>query len=347
MNRLAHSAEIAVIELAGDVYIFDRARVTIWREGRLEATVPAPRVSWSAGAAIDSPEGGAWVVGIAGGKLWRVTPAGAVESVADRWHLDDAAILSIDSTKDALVFGLANGVAVVSDHAHVVIYAGGEARHVAAAKGRIAIARANSVDVVDLVLRRQVSFPIAGATSIGFLDPSGPHPRLAVARASQIYIEEGGSLRPMSIPSRSRQLLVTGDRLWIITRDGLYSLTASGTRERIATAVAPTSRLHSSQAGAVWLSSDGAAAKFEIGSSRGAEWDRVVAPVFARGCGGCHGPRGVAGLDLSTPDGWAANQSRVETVLMMRRMPPQGHEISDDDRSLLLRSTSHASGFGL
>jgi mono/diheme cytochrome c family protein len=63
-------------------------------------------------------------------------------------------------------------------------------------------------------------------------------------------------------------------------------------------------------------------------------WDSAIQPIFARSCATCHLPGGVSGTDLSTSSAWNSERANIhDRVVVHHTMPPQGHPLSDLDRT--------------
>jgi hypothetical protein len=340
---LATAGEVGVVTLDGIVFVFDRSKVSVVRGGQIIGHADAPRgngpQSWDAAAAIPAPDGGSWAVGISGGTLWRVTSSGDVEPVAARLGLGKAHTLSIAGDGTTFAIGLVGGVAIARDAFHVMRFTGPDTPFIAIARDRIAVGHAASVEVFDLGRGSRVSYSIDHVSSVAFLDPTSDHARLVVTVSGGAYVETGTELRRASTPPGLRQLVVSGSRIWMLARDGLFSFEEQAPL-RVAAEVNADSRIYSAVAGDVWLTRPHKAglARYSLDATADhASWQSVVAPAFQRTCAKCHLPGGEADLDLSTPSAWLDRTDSIRHALETRSMPPAGIEIPDADREILVR----------
>jgi mono/diheme cytochrome c family protein len=343
-------------------------RALVLRGGTLAATIPAPH-RWRAGATIAALDGeGAWAVGVDdSGRLYRITLAGDLEDITDRFRISGIRAVAAGGT--TTVFGLPDGVAVTGDGLHELRaeLAGPEA--LAASKGRIALTGAQGVVVWDLDRQRAQTYPVhARAVALA----GG---RLAVAEADRVLVEEGhaadrspgdraapaaadrshadrspadrGAARTLhALPLAATQLAAAGSRLWILA-DGLYALDGESL-QRARVAVPAAARLFGAPNGDVFLAADGRVERISIDAAADdPAWRANVQPVFARVCAHCHLPGGDAGIDLSTAAAWRGEHAElVRRVLVTRTMPPAGTDLSPSDRDALARWLTSPSAAG-
>jgi len=345
LAQLAVGCDVGVVSQGGALYVFDRDRVTVVRDGEAIARAGMPGASgkaapWEAAAAIGGPDGRRWAVGLAGGELWRITSAGELELVGERLGLAGMRVLAIDGHGGTFAIGLAGGAAVSRDGRHVMRFQGENTEHVAAARDRIALAHGTRVDVLDLARGTSVSYRVGTIDVLAFLDASSEAPRLVVASQGLVYVENRRALRKLAVPDRPRQLAVSGGGLWLLGERGLYVI-AGGTR-RVATAPAGAPRIFGTTAGDVWLASGGPTgtlSRYSIDGAVRASWQAIVAPVFERACSPCHRAGGRAEIDLSTPAAWLEQADGIRHELVARSMPPPDAEVQlgDADRRALER----------
>jgi mono/diheme cytochrome c family protein len=319
---------VAIDEVGDATIVLDRERAFVIRGGALAASVPAPH-GWRAGATIAAIDGeGAWAVGVSDdGRLYRITLAGELEDITDRFALTSVRAVAAAGTTTA--FALPDGVAVSGDGIHELRAQLQAPAAVAASKGRVALAGAHSVDVWDLATRQQRTYPVT-ATSIAFVGG-----RLAVATGDAVLVEDGTQLK--KLPIAGSQLAAAGTRLWI-AGDALYAL--DGTTLRRSTAVLPrAAHLFASAGGDAFVATAGALNRISIDTGTDdPAWRAEVAPVFARVCAHCHMPGGDAGIDLSTEASWRADRDElVRRVLVTHTMPPAGTDLSPSDLDALRR----------
>ena len=135
----ADAGEVVAIDEVGDATIvLDRERAFVVRGGALAASVPAPH-GWRAGATIAALDGeGAWAVGVSDdGRLYRITLAGELEDITDRFAVADVRAVAAAGTTTA--FALPDGVAVSGDGIHELRARTAPPDAVAASRGRVAL----------------------------------------------------------------------------------------------------------------------------------------------------------------------------------------------------------------
>ena len=321
--------EVVAIDEVGDATIvLDRQRAFVVRGGALAASVPAPH-GWRAGATIAAIDGeGSWAVGVTDdGRLYRITLAGELEDITDRFAIGD--VRSVAAAGTTTAFALADGVAVSGDGIHELRARLATPALVAAAKGRIALAGADGVAVWDLATRQQRTYPIA-AKALAFVGG-----RLAIATGDAVYVEDSKALA--RLPIAGSQIAGAGTRLWI-AGDALYALDGS-TLRRSTASVPRGAHLFASAGGDAFLIATGTVDRISIDAGTDdPAWRADVAPVFARVCAHCHLPGGDAGIDLSTAASWRADHDElVRRVLVTHTMPPAGTELSPADQEALRR----------
>ncbi|MCX5743410.1 MAG: hypothetical protein NT062_13030, partial [Proteobacteria bacterium] len=292
---------VAVVELGDATFAFTRDVVAIVRDGKIVAKVDAPTVDghaavWQAGVAIGAPDGEAWVVGIAGGALWRITPSGGVEDVDARLGVADAQVRAIASAGATSVIGLGDG-AVVTTGGHVMRFTGEPASVVAAARDHVAIASRRAIVVFDLAHRTQVRYAISGATGVGFLEEEGPSPTLVAIAGGVVYQADGTRLVRVAAPA-ARRLVASGARLWLLAGDQLLAKDHHGAVVAVA-AEARQAAIFPSRTTGVWLARATApVVRYTLDAPRAdPAWQAAVAPIVARVCARCHLPGGDADLD--------------------------------------------------
>jgi mono/diheme cytochrome c family protein len=330
---------VGIAEVGDATVILDHDHAFVVRGGALAPSVPAPH-GWRGAATVAALDGeGAWAVGLADdGRLYRITLAGDLEDITDRFRLDDVRAFAAAGTTTA--FALPDGVAVSGDGIHELRAKLATPTALAASNGRIALLGPKGIDVWDLAKGESRSYAIA-ARSVAFVGG-----RLAAATATAVYIEDNGELRPIPLP-HIHGIAATGTRLWILA-DGLYAL--DGTTLRRATMDVPHgAHLFASTGGDAWLATTGAVTRASIDTAtEDPTWRTQVQPVFSRVCAHCHLPGGSAGIDLSTAASWHADQAELSRrVLVTRTMPPAGTDLTAAERDALaqwLTSQSRPSG---
>jgi hypothetical protein len=342
--ELAVGSDVGLVMLDGVGYAFDPRHVSVLRGAQVIARANAPGRPWTAAVALPGPDGARWAVGLAGGALWRVTSTGELEPIGARLGIGDARVLSVDASGTGFAIGLAGGVAFSRDGVHLERFSGGDVTHVAIASARVAVGRADSIEVFDLEHSVRVVYAVDGPSAVAFVGASGPSgpsgpsgddARLVVMAGGTAYAEDGGSLRRIAVPGRVRELAVSGPRIWLVVGGALFSLDQRALVEAIPT-LPPGAFIHRASAGDVWVSQAGRSIRYSLAArSNATDWQAVVAPVFQRACSKCHLPGGAADLDLSTPTQWAAHADAIHHMVDTEAMPPAGAPISAADRATL------------
>ena len=313
---------VGVAEVGDATIVLDHDHAFVVRGGAVAAQVEAPH-HWRAGATVAALDGeGAWAVGITDdGRLYRITLAGDLEDITDRYQLTGVRALAGAGTTTA--FALADGVAITGDGIHEMRAKLAPPRAVAASKGRVALLDDHGVAVWDLEARASRTYPLA-ARQIAFIGG-----RLAAATRDGVYVDGTGTL-----PLAGAQIASAGTRLWILTGDALYAL--DGTSLRRADVTIPhRARLFASSGGDAWLATPGALVRTSL-EVDDPSWRAQVAPVFTRVCAHCHLPGGSAGVDLSTAASWHADHDELaRRVLVTGTMPPAGTDLTAADKDAL------------
>ena len=189
---------VGVVELAGNTYIFDDGGVSVLRAGAVVA-----RDDFGAAqppSTIAAPGGeGRWVMSA----LRRVTTDGDSALVEpERFGLPpDAAWTGVYGAGETTVATAPHTLAVATDGHHVALYPQVAASEVAVARGRVALAGVDHVDVWDLAAGTSRAYP-TGAAHVAFVDAESAHPRLVVWTATRLALEGAdGALHPMAAPT--------------------------------------------------------------------------------------------------------------------------------------------------
>ena len=325
----ADTGDVVAIDEVGDATIvLDRTRAYVVRGGSLAASIPAPH-GWRAGATIAAIDGeGSWAVGVGDdGRLYRITLAGELEDITDRFAI--STVRSVAAAGTTTAFALPDGVAVSADGIHELRARLATPTALAASKGRIALAGPHAVDVWDLATRRARTYAVT-AKAVAFVGG-----KLAVATGEAVLIEDGTGMKKLAVAGS--QIAAAGTRLWIVG-DGLYALDGNSLR-RSSASVPHGARLFASPGGDAFLITAGAVHRISIDAGTDdPTWRAEVAPVFARVCAHCHLPGGDAGIDLSTAASWRSDHDElVRRVLVTHTMPPAGTDLSPSDQDALRR----------
>lgn len=334
-GQLAADCDVALVPHGPLVFAFDREKASILRgEQIVRRADPPPSAHWDAATALLGPDGQRWIVGLAGDALWRVTSSGELEPLADRLGLGGTRVLAIDAVGSTFAIGLAGGVAISRDGAHVMRFAGEDVPFVAAANGRVALGRPRSVEIYDLDHGTRSSYAVKDVSAVGFLDAASAIPRLIVTSGEAVYVEQAGTLHRVPMPA-VRQMAISGGRAWLLGRSQL--LTFDGTKPaRVDVEVPDGAHVFPGGVGGVWLTGAHQLQRLVLDAgTRRTDWSAHVAPVFKRVCSDCHEADGEAELDLSTPDAWLLHSDEIRDALATHAMPPPGSELTDADRHAL------------
>jgi len=351
---------VAITEVGDATVVLDHQRAFVVRGGALAASVPAPGSApgaalaagvpapggWRGGATVAALDGeGAWAVGVTeDGRLVRITLAGDLEDITDRFRLAD--IRGVAAAGTTTAFALGDGVAVSADGVHELRAKLVAPSAVAASRGRVAMIGARGIDVWDLAKGESRTYPIA-ARSVAFIGG-----RLAAATDRAVYVEDAsathddagtahdrkapGALHAIDVHGPISAIAAAGSRLWILGDAALYALDGSVLR-RATLDVPHGAHLFASTGGDAWLASHGSVTRASLDTATDdPAWRAQIQPVFARVCAHCHLPGGSAGIDLSTAASWHADHDElVRRVVVTRTMPPAGTDLGAADRDAL------------
>lgn len=336
---LPASAQVGVVSVDGRTYAFDSGAVTIMQGTSTIARVPAPLVDgnateWTSPTSLRGPDGQQWVVGIAGGLLWRVTSSGDLERAGRRLGIGDSEVLAVDGTAMGFAISFSGGIAVSQDGVGVTTFKGADAKLVALARDRIAIGRRDAVEVLALARHERIRYAIPGASSIRFTDAMSARPNLVVAARGRVYVEAPHGLQ--RVADDALRISVAGPRVWISRHDGnLVFDVYSHKLERLT--VPPGTLYAGPSPDEMWVAGASTLVRYSLGGLEPARWNDLVAPIFVRVCANCHRTGGSANLDLSTWHAWQVHAADISHVLATGQMPPERNDLSEDDRSRLMR----------
>ena len=336
-SDLPARAVVAAAQQGDALYLFERDRAAIARAGNAIATVRPPVGEWKSAATVPAFDGeGTWVVArTSAGALWRITAAGDLEPVEDRFAA--SAVTAIGAAASTIAVAVADGIAVLRDRAHVARYALPRPDELAVGRDRVALRRGDAIELWNLAAGARSTFEVPDAQSIAFVD-AAHEPRLVVVTASALYVERAGTLRKLGVPGTLASATVAGARIWLRS-DALYALDG-GALARVADA--PAGQLFGLANGDVVISTREHAQRLSLTPPADARWDANVRPIFQRVCARCHLPGGEADVDLSSLQSWQAESAElVHRVVETRTMPPAGTELSEHDRAALAAWLRH------
>lgn len=333
------AVEVGAVEVDGVVYAFSHDHVQLLRAGAPvgRAAQPTPAgtaASWTAAASLAAPDGRRWAVGLAGGALWRVTPAGEIEPVGARLGLGETQVLAVAGAGAAFAIGLVDGFALSRDGLHLMRFAGAPSSAVGVSATRVAIGHAEDLEVIDLAAETEVRLPIAGATMVAFRNPDAAHPQLVVSAPDGVYEEAGARLVRIPSASPSPRVVVSGARVWWL--DGGQLSEWAGERVR-PTEVRDAHAIFASPLGDVFVVRRGGLSRYPAdGTDVDARWQSDVVPIFQRVCARCHKPGGAADYDLTPLATWVTDRAEIaRRVVDAQTMPPAGTPLSAADRATL------------
>jgi len=336
-TRIGVGSELGVVTIDATTYIFDRARVTVMRDGIVVARIDAPSQTWDQVAELTGPDGTRWAVALSGGVAWRVTSMGGLDLAGARLGVGDAPVRAIAATATTYVLGLDDGVAVSRDGKHVSHFPGGKATLVAAARDAIAIGSGDAIEVYDLATSRRVGYRVAQLSQLGFVDAESAEPRLVAVGGGLVYVQRGTELHRIDAPAKLTAVAIAGSRVWMLGTGGIYALERRSLFKVDARVSAE--RIFAAPHGDVWIASKPSLQRLTFGAPPDAtSWAATIEPVFERACAKCHRAGGAADFDLSTEAAWKAAQPEIYDVLAEGEMPPEGEPpLSVDDRAAIAR----------
>ena len=345
IGQISLPGEVGLVTLGDQQFVFDRDAVSVVKEGFIVAHAAAPRADgavspWQAAAVLPGIDGtGAWVVGVAGGKLWRVHVDGRLESVGGRLGVDDSPVVAIAGAGSTFAIGRVGGLVASRDGKHALRFVRRDAPRVAAAVDEIAAWTSSTVDVFGFASGVTTSYRVSGVTFVGFLDALAEHATLVVVARDSIYFVTHRTLERAPAPSPVTDPVIAGSRLWFVSRGRLYAIDRHGLM-RARNLPDDTHHIYGTTSGDLWFAVQRSHPKLEhyaLGHSvQDPAWQARIDPIFQRSCARCHRPGGSADLDLSTAAAWRDERSEiVQRVLVSRTMPPEGTVLSDADRATL------------
>jgi len=300
----------------------------------------ARKTDWVSAGVIPGPDGSSrWMVGVdAQGRVYRLTPLGAIEDVSGRYGLETDPIADVTGFGSGLAGFLVGRQLVVADRAAVRRYPTGPFRALSGASGLVAGITDGGVQLLRARDGSITEFPLPGVSNAAVGSDGRVYattPRAVYAtdvsgRLSLLYAAEGDTVQ---------RLVVSGGRTWFTDGGELGIVDGDTVKETAGAAVPPGATLASSPSGDVWVLSGATVSRYRPATTPGRvdeSWAVEMAPVFARACARCHLPDGVSGTDLSTAASWAQNRSAiVARVVVDRSMPPRGNLLEERDREAI------------
>jgi hypothetical protein len=295
------AAAAAVVELADELVVFGDRGAAVFQGGARVSGDPSV-VQWAGAAALPAADGpGTWAVGIASdGQLWRVTRAGKLEAISDRFGLAREKVLGAAAAGGRSAgFALESGLAV-SDGMTVRRYDVHPSR-LAAGAGALAWTEAGEVRRLEVATGALTRWRLPGARAVALAQDG----RLAVLTEHELWA--GPPNGELALVYRTPALLGAAvaceGRFWFLQGGALGSLAGDSVAHTAAPLGAADAALAPASDGGVWILSGGAAQKWTEGGGEAAAWQRLVQPAYARLCASCH-QAGEASLPLASARAW-------------------------------------------
>jgi len=329
-------AVAAVAESAEDVTVFGSLGAMTFTNGALVATDASVR-EWRSATTIPAVDGGGtWVVGLdARGRLYRVRARSTLDPISARFGLEKTDVRAItDLGRGRVAFAL-TGELAIADGERVARFAYPFAA-IAGGDGRGAGLTPHGARVFDPFRGVDRTFALEGLRYVA-LAPDG---RVVTASDRAIWRENDRgelTLQYRSEEPTIRGLAASAENVWFADGNELGLLAAAGAT-RTTGMKSGTTAIVGSPSGDVWtLGKDGALARYSTIRASGL-WQTTIAAIQTKVCGGCHGPGGSAGLDLSGAARWQANRLAIQRrVVKEKTMPPPGHPLTNDERDAVAK----------
>lgn len=347
------NAAVGKVEAVADdkdvLAVFSDKGATIFRSGA-QVAQDTNAHAWRSASTIPSIDGASqWLVATdENGGLYYVRNLQSMELVSDRYGFGkskvlDARLVGSAGGKTLVGFSLADEIAV-ADGAQVTRFAGSSFSDFAAGGGTFAIGIANNeVDVIDTAKKSVQRYALENATYAAVTSDG----KIYAATPRAIYAANDGALTLLyeADDATIHGLVASGTHVWFADGDELGAIDDGKLAETNTKIITADARLASSSSGDVWVMENGGLARYARNDSSpqtaGAKpttitWNSAIQPIFARSCATCHLPGGVSGTDLSTNAAWNSERSNIhDRVVVHKTMPPQGHALSDADRSAI------------
>ncbi|HEX3343440.1 MAG TPA: cytochrome c [Polyangiaceae bacterium] len=334
----------AVADVGRTVAVFGDAGATVLSAGAVVANDRAV-TDWIGALAIRGAAGaGQWIVGIDGkGRLHYLRGMSSFEDVSARYGLDGRRVLGAAMLDRARVGFLLDGELAVADGHRVTRYGVPSLTELLGGGGYGAGLGAGTVTLFDRqMIARTIALP--GVTGAAL----GADGRLFVTTRRALYASTDHGELSLLYDADGETLhgvVASGDHVWFADGTELGVVDGERVAETSGVHVAPDAKLAASPSGDVWVLASGTLQRFaraEPEAALGVTWATTLAPIFARSCASCHQAGGVAGVDLSTAEGWQSERSAIRArVVGEKTMPPEGHPLLDADRAAIEAWTEH------
>ncbi|MFT3694396.1 MAG: cytochrome c [Kofleriaceae bacterium] len=296
---------------------------------------PCPAKVWTSAAAVDALDGdGKWIVATRfDGTLWHVRLDGELDPIASRFGVTEP-VRAVAGSGATVALLLDHALLVTNDGHHVTRFAlDTPYQRLAAAKDRVALASESAIDVWDLAQGKRQTFHVEHAMP-AFLAADSKDSRLVATAPGEVWIERDTKLQPLDAGGITAAA-VAGTRVWIEVGKRLFIVSDHAALDTTV-ASAGNEPLFGAPNGDVWIGAAGLR-RYALGQTDGdPDWRAKIQPIFQKVCAHCHLPGGDAGVDLSTPESWAAERAQIkDRVLVDKTMPPAGTDLDDTDRATL------------
>jgi cytochrome c5 len=336
---------VAVADEGSNVVVFSDKGAITFDHGTVAST-DTTQTEWLSATVIPAADHtGKWMVGISKkGAVFRAHPEASLESISGRYDLEGTPVLMCAGAGEHTAFGLDSSVVqdklavadgmVVSKYDNIPIFTS-----LAGAPGRVAMAGANIVMLLDTEAKTMATFSLPGAAFVAF-DATG---KLFAATATEIYKEADGDTLAFyyELPEAAgtfHGLVTSGERVWIAAGTELGVLDSDTVALTVDLGLSPQTQILGSVSGDIWTLTDGEVRRFTataIEADGQKVWDDKIGPITSKSCNACHSPGGPAAkFDLTTYEAWVSRRATInQRVVIEQNMPPPGSApLSDDDR---------------
>ncbi len=303
----------ALVELPDEQVLFTASGASVY-QGGVSAIDVAASVQWTGAAALPAADGtGTWAVGIdSDGQLWRVTGAGTLEAISDRFGLAKDKVLAAaaaggQSAGFALESGLAvsDGTALQRYDAHPTSLSGGP--------GALAWVESGVVNKLAVGTGALTRWPLSGASGAALAQDG----TVAAITAHELWTGAPGGDITLAYRTTAAlgSLTASENRFWFFQAGELGYLEGDAGAHTATAIAAADAALAPAVGGGVWSLSGGVPQKWTVGSGELAVWQQRVQPVFARVCASCHGAGGGA-LGLASLQAWEDNRAAIRAQVL-------------------------------
>ena len=345
----AHVGHVAAVAEAGSVLaVFADDGATVFSSGAVVATDRKARRWLDAGTIVGSDGASQWVVGIDGdGRVRYLHGSNSFEDVSARFGLEGLRVhgaAMLDARRAAF---LLDGEMAVADGHRVTRYATGPLQALDGGAGKAVAVGQDMLVVFEGPAFGGKTYSLPGVKQAAI----GSDGRIYAATSRALFAStKGGDLALLydAQANTIHGLVASAGHVWFADGRELGLVQGDRVAESSGAGVPEDARLQASSSGDVWVLGGvlgGALGRGDLqrfrsveagAGSAGTRWSTSLAPVFARACASCHLPSGVSGTDLSTSNAWQSEREAIrQRVVVTRSMPPEGHPLSDSDRSAI------------